>query len=156
MQPRVFRRWIYDGLRLSAAFGRKSVHHHIQTLLCPARPALHYEKKKTKQNRIVASLRCALNKSSPESSTFHSASKGSQRGQEGVKSSFIANHPGFLPICIKNPAKRQTCIQTQRSVNRQPKVQKYNRNFFFFSDFFLISLNLFLNTRLLEMCHAQK
>lgn len=32
-------------------------------------------------NEIVASLRCALDKSSPESSTFHSASKGSQRGQ---------------------------------------------------------------------------
>lgn len=38
-------------------------------------------KKNNKKNEIVASLRCALNKSSPESSTFHSASKGSQRGQ---------------------------------------------------------------------------
>lgn len=82
-------RRIYDGFGSLTPLGGRPVLHVQQTLLCPALPALpdlhvlhlfkdHDEKKK---NEIVASLRCALNKSSPESSTFHSASKGSQRGQ---------------------------------------------------------------------------
>lgn len=102
-------RRIYDGFGSLTPLGGRPVLYVQQTLLCPALPALPalpdlhvlhlFKDHDEKKNEIVASLRCALNKSSPESSTFHSASKGSQRGQVKIYSRSLhsENAPFFFP-----------------------------------------------------------